>query len=210
MADWAGKILLPHKGKMIIGEDLQFPEKEVFNTIFTGFTEIMDTYEALEFCETLFSVASPRSKKVPKEQYIKFLVNNYLQEVYILKERLNTYSTRIKRIHERAGRNELVSIHIEHLFPYIKDSLQGLVDIRGTHVHSQRYTDMSINEASSLALISAHEPEFESLFSASLSKVRKEWKARIEKNNVLTLEILDKYFKEMQAVVSDNGEVYTP
>lgn len=210
MADWASKTLMPHVDRIRAGEEADFAESQVFNTIFTGFTEIIDTYEALEFSSQLLSVASPRSKKIAKERYVKFVVNTYLQDVYILKERMNTYATKIKRMHERIGRNNLVSQHIDPLFPQIKSSFKGIVDTRGAHVHAKRFTDENLSEATSLALIATHSPEFEHYYNFSVHKVKIEWKNRIRRNNEQTLKLLNLYFGELICVVADNGEVIAP
>lgn len=207
MANWASKTLMPHMDKVNAGEESEFVEKQIFNTIFTGFTEIMDTYEALEFSGDLLSVASPRSKKIAKEKYV---VDTYLQDVYILKERLNTYATKIKRMHVKAGRRTLVATHIEPLFSHIKKSFQSIVDTRGAHVHAKRFTDENLTEAASLALIAHHSPEFSRHYDFSVRKIRVEWKDRIISNNKETLKLLDRYFGELIFIVADNGEVITP
>ena len=212
MAEWASKTITPHVGDIKAGKgtDVTLQDQKAFNIIFVGFTEITDTFDALEFSSVLLSVAFPRSKKVSKEKYLKFVVNTYLQDVYILKERLNTYATQIKRMHDKMGRTELTQKHIDPLFETIKGAFKGLVDTRGGHVHGKRYTDETLSDASSMALIAEHYPEFESHYNFSLTNAKREWKNRIENNNRETAKVLNKYFNELFKVVVDSGSVITP
>ncbi|HHF2921130.1 hypothetical protein D8S93_24230 [Vibrio sp. VGrn 2] len=210
MAEWGNEVILPHVERIKNKEPTVFSHREVFNTIFMGSTEITETFEALQFSETLLSVASPRSKKVAKEKYIKYVINTYLQDVYILKERLNTYATKIKRMHERAGRRDLVSKHIDPLFPLIKSSFQGIVDVRGAHVHSARYTDEQVTEATSMALIAAYNEDYTNHFEYSVMKLCNDWRIRISKNNIETEKLLKKYFSNIQSVIEVNGSVFVP
>jgi hypothetical protein len=212
MAEWARKTITPHVGDIKAGKgtDVTLQDQKAFNIIFVGFTEITDTFDALEFSSVLLSVASPRSKKVSKEKYLKFVVNTYLQDVYILKERLKTYATQIKRMHDKMGRTDLTQKHIDPLFETVIGAFKGLVDTRSGHVHGKRYTDESLSDASSMALIAEHYPEFDSHYNFSLTNAKREWKNRMENNNKETAKLLNKYFNELLKVVVDSGSVITP
>jgi hypothetical protein len=211
MAEWASKTITPHVGDIKAGKgaDVTLQDQKAFNIIFVGFTEITDTFDALEFSSVLLSVASPRSKKVSKEKYLKFVVNTYLQDVYILKERLNTYATQIKRMHDKMGRTELTKKHIDPLFETVKEAFKGLIDTRNGHVHVKQYTDESLSDASSMALIAEHYPEFDHHYNFSLTNAKREWKNRIENNNKNTAKVLNEYFNELLKVVVDRGSVIT-
>lgn len=210
MADWAAQVLGPHTDKIAAGESIDFDGKDDFEVIFRGFMEITDTYEALEFSAKLLSVASPRSKKIAKEKYIRFVVNTYLQDVYILKERLNAYATKIKRMHDRMGRSGLTEAHIQPLFTPVKEQLQGLVDVRGAHVHQTRFSDERLSEASSFELLVQFDSKFEFYYERTVTQAKREWRKRIESNNKATKKILNEYFGGLLQVVAENDEVITP
>jgi hypothetical protein len=210
MADWITSVLAPHSEAIKISGTLDLPNQKVVDIIFCGFTEISDTFESLEFSKKLLSVESPRSKKIAKEKYLKFVVNTYLQDVYILKERLNTYATQIQRMHKKMGRNDLANKHIEPLYKLVKDAFQNLVDIRGGHVHARRYTDVGLSQVSSFALVAKFDSKFENPHDSSLKDSKQEWKNRIQKNNKETEKLLNEYFEELLYVVAADGEVITP
>jgi hypothetical protein len=210
MANWATETLGPHKDSIVAGETVELKNQDFFHMIFRGFTEITDTFEALEFSATLLSVASPRSKKVAKEKYIRFVVNTYLQDVYILKERLNTYATKIKRAHKRMGRTELVEAHVEPLFESVKTKLQELVNVRGGHVHQERFRDERLSEASSLEFLVQFDDRFEFYYERTATQAKRDWHDRIVSNNKATKVILNDYFGGMLRVVAESDRVITP
>ena len=100
--------------------------------------------------------------------------------------------------------------HIDPLFQFVKETFSGLVDTRGGHVHGKRYTDESLTDASSMALIATHNPEFEEHYNYSLAKAKREWHKRIENNNIETAKLLNRYFKKLFKVVVVDGKVAAP
>lgn len=210
MAVWASKYMKPIIDNKLKGT-LTEPSKHVpFNTIFYGFTEITNTFDALKLSSVLISVAPPRSKKVNSDEYMKYVVNTYLQDVYILKERLNTYATKIKRMHNKAGKKELVDQFIEPLFSYVKSSFDGIVSTRGMHVHSSRYSDDALDDVTQMALISRYDSSLKPHYNYSYKKAQKTWTLRMANNNEDTQKILDHYFSEIIKVVKINDGVFMP
>ena len=210
MADWTKRLLEPHMDAIKAGKPFVNSQEQLLDTIFNGFIDISDTYEALVLSETLISVAPPRSKKIEHDKYIKYVVNTYLQDVYILKERLNSYATKIMRIHNKSGRENLTIEHIKPLFEIIKNKFQGIVDVRGGHVHAERYSDSELSDASFMALVSNNSSNFKFEYTDSLTKAKVIWYERMKTNNIETKNVLDLYFKSLIRVVKDGDSVFTP
>lgn len=210
MAEWASEYMRPiaenHKNGILTESSKHIP----FNTIFYGFTEISNTFDALRLSEILVSVAPPRSKRINDDEYIKYVINTYLQDVYILKERLNTYATKLKRMHARCGRDILVQTHIDPLFEFVKSSLDALVNTRGSHVHAYRYSDEALDSLAQLALISRYNSEYEQHYKFSYKKAQRIWSSRIKSNNEATEKLLDHYFGSIIKIVKVNGSVFMP
>lgn len=210
MAEWASDYMKPIVEYHQKGTLTEPSKHKPFNTIFYGFTEISNTFHALKLSEVLVSVAPPRSVRINDDEYIKYLISTYLQDVYILKERLISYAKKLKRMHERSGRGDLVLAHIDPLFEFVKSSLDGLVDTRGTHVHANRYSDDELDNVAQLALISRYNPEYEPHYKFSYKKAQRTWSARIKTNNEATEKLLDHYFENLIKVVRVNGSVFMP
>jgi len=210
MATWASSYMKPIIENHQKGTLTEPSKHKPFNTIFYGFTEITNTFDALRLSETLISVAPPRSSRISHDEYIKYLINTYLQDVYILKERLNSYATRLKRLHAKSGRGDLAEQHIDPLFEIIKSGLDGLVNTRGSHVHANRYSDDDLDNLSQMALISKFDPKFEAHYKFSYKKAKNIWSSRMKSNNDVAEKILDYYFETLSKVVIENGRVFMP
>lgn len=210
MAKWASAYMKPIVDNHQKGTLTEPSKHVVFNTIFYGFTEISNTFEVLRLSEILISVAPPRSKRVNNDEYIKYLINTYLQDVYILKERLNTYATRLKRLHNRADREDLTEQYIDPLFQFIKTSLDGLINTRSSHVHANRYSDEELDNVTQMALISKYNPDLEKHYKFSFKNAQISWSTRIKSNNDTTEKLLDYYFENISKVVKENGRVFMP
>lgn len=160
MARWGAEYTAPIIENNQKGTLAEPSKHKTFNTIFYGFSEITDTFEALKLSEVLISLAPPKSKKISNDKYIKYLVSTYLQDVYILKERLNSYATKLKRLYAKAGCDETIYTYIEPIFSFVKDSLDNSVKRRGVHVHANRYSDGDLDNVAQMALISNYDDKF--------------------------------------------------
>lgn len=209
MANWAIDYMRPFVGSH---EKAEMPagSKAFFGKIFDGFSEISRSYEALKLAEILISVAPPRSKKINRDEYIKYHINAYLQEVYILKERLNSYLTKLKRVYKKTKQKEKFEEETALLFDLVKKTLGGVVDTRGDHVHEYRYNDDELIMLSSLTLISNHDDEFLTFASLSYQKVKRIWSTRIKENNITTKKLLDMYFERLYEAVTVDGKIVVP
>jgi len=54
--------------------ELRRPEDEAFRVLFYGFTEISNTFDALQLIETLAGINPPRSKQVKKRTILNLLL----------------------------------------------------------------------------------------------------------------------------------------
>ena len=210
MAKYASTYMKPLVDKNFKGTLADPSKHSVFNIVFFGYTEISNTFNALKLSETLVSVAPPRSKKIIKDEYLKYIINTYLQDVYILKERLNAYATKLKRLLNKAGKKSLSVKHIDPLFKLIKSSLNGITNSRSQHVHMLRYSDTGLDAVSQMEIISRFNPEFETDYKFSYKLAQNIWSSRMKKNNKATKQLLDIYFDAISVAISKNGIISIP
>ncbi|MDT9702082.1 hypothetical protein, partial [Streptomyces sp. P17] len=151
--------LEPHKEQLIQGEHAGIVTSDYLKNLYMGFHDIKETLSALELSQVLISNDAPNIKEVTDVRYYRYVATTYLQDMYILKEQLNAYATKIKRVHNTFGRHHFVNIFVEPLFPKIKSCFQNIVDVRGFHVHQQRYTDDYFDDAFVFRALSTNEIE---------------------------------------------------
>lgn len=179
------------------------PTDALFSTVFYGFTEIVSTIDALKLCQTLIRVAPPRSKAILPDEYFKFLVGAYFQEMYILGQRLDTYAKRMSRLYRKPQILPIVNEHI--LSP-----LSGINRTRGAHVHAQRYTDKDLDMLSTYSLLSRHDAEFADHLEDQYWLAQREWGEKVKNNNAAVKILADRYFDLLYPVVTKDGEFFLP
>ena len=209
MAIWADEYMRPFVNPE---KRNKVPErsKAFLTKLFFGFMEISGTVEALKLSEVLISIAPPRSNKIKRDDYLRYHINAYLQEVYILKERLNSYATHLKRVYLKTEHNPHFERNAEPLFYLVKEGLANWIHTRGHHVHAYRYSDPALERLSAITLISNYQYDFVDAAAFEYKIVQRTWKNRIATNNQQTTKLLDLYFDRMYEAVTKNGKVVVP
>lgn len=203
MADFASGYLDPAWKKKKAGESHELPTDGQFSDVFHGFTEIGSALDALALTEELLRLAPPRSKRIDKDSYLKFLVGSYLQELYILEQRLTAYAKKISRLYC----NPSLPTAVRRI---VYEPLEGIIGTRGAHVHHRRFTDERLDMVSSLALFRrvghqlGDDLEFEYKFA------QLEWSKRVKENNEATRKIVDHYCTLLKVVACKDGKVFLP
>jgi len=209
MTDWASEYIRPFVSKK---KKEEIPEqfRVFFTKLFFGFTEISSAVEALKLGEVLISLAPPRSTQINRDEYLKYHINAYLQEVYILKERLKSYITKLKRVYSKTKQKNRFDKQTSPLFKFVKVSFEDVVNTRSDHVHSYRYSDDHLDRLSSLTLISRYKEDFIDDAKLKFKWVQRTWKQRVKENNKQTMKLLDIYFDRLYEAVTKDGRVVVP
>jgi hypothetical protein len=203
MAEFAGAYVKPSWEAKKRGETFNRATDPAFETVFYGFTEITNALEALNLTEALIGLAAPRSKRVMKDEYLKFLVGAYLQEVYILEQRLSSYAKKLCRLYKLSG-------ELPMLLESVHSALSGIVLTRGSHVHQQRFSDQKLEILSSLALISKFKEEFTDDLHFEYKLAQSHWRKTVKANNEATRVLLDCYFDILFPQMSKSGTFVLP
>lgn len=185
------------------GGELKRPTDRAFATVFYGFAEIASALEALALSEVLLGVAPPRSSRIKKDDYLKFLIGAYLQEMYILEQRMTSYATKISRMYKTFS-------NAESLVHAVRHSFASIVRTRGGHVHAQRYSDEKLDMLSGLSLISAYEAEFTSAFHFEYATIRREWEETVKRNNAHTKRLVNHFSSVVLQNIAKNGRIILP
>ena len=203
MADFSSAYLDPAFKNMKAGKPHTQPTDEVFATLFYGYAEITDAIDSLTLCETLIGVAPPRSKAIEKDRYLKFIVGTYLQEVYILEQRLTAYAKKISRLYGIPGIPKAVQ-------QVVYEPLEGIINTRGAHVHAQRFSDKHLSSVSQFALLRRLRHPLGEDFDFEYKLAQMEWKSQAQKNNKAILKIVEQYFRILRIVLAPKGKIDFP
>jgi len=186
----------PHRPRSLRRDD------DVVVKLFLGLTEIAGTVTSLEMIPKLASHAPPRRAGVEKSAYLQLMVETYLGEIYILKERCDRYRTTIERMYRNDARAASVKQRLDRVGELTADSFKSIVNTRSGHVHQERLDDQELGRLKTLALLSSQGDdafrwiERDAFRRTKASKVK--W---MKENNRAVREFLDLYSKAISGVV---------
>jgi hypothetical protein len=195
-------------------ERVPTPEELFLHRMFDDFSEIHASAEALSDIEVYISRFPFARTRVDKHDYLKHQIQSYFQEIYILRERLKVFLTRLGREFRGDDRHSSILKATKPLFAVITDSLKGVVDIRGTHVHARRFTNEELGRLGMLKLLAmpikgksermvkAIRPYFE----LEYRRIRKKWKRQLSENNKVIRQLLDIYAERVNQVFLDSAD----
>ncbi|MHC2995456.1 MAG: hypothetical protein IBV53_08160 [Candidatus Atribacteria bacterium] len=195
------------------------PQDIFFGVLFYGFNEICISFERLKDLEVYNSRFPNTKTPIAKINYLVFLIENYLSETYILKERLNKYSKKIRESYIEDKRYVSIRKTCDQLISTVEDILKNITTLRGSHTHVVRYSDGDIKRLESLFLykeildkLQKYLPDYiVPNFKIEYRKLRSKWKKTFEDNNKQIKIMLDYYFKKMLKIVFINdGEISYP
>lgn len=207
IADFSPQYFKPFYEAKLKDEELYPSKKDLGYVIFMGFNEISSSLENIRLTLSFISIVPPKSKKINRSDYLKYHIHVYLQEIYILKERLNEYATKLQRKYSKINKEVDVKKLMIPLFKLVKITFQGITNTRSEHVHSKRFSDNDLDWLSSTTFLSKHHQEYEKTSKLAYKKASLKWKKTI-KNNIKEINnIIDVYFDVIYTIITSNNNL---
>ncbi len=186
----------------------------IASKLFKPMSEILNTIEAIENIAVYARSFPYKRQGVSRVAYLKYHVENYLHELYLLKNRLISYLKLVERAYKKSEISEHVHNSILPLYKIINNALKGYIDVRGTHVHQNRYTDNDFDRLSSLELLSRGQDQFgvvmNNLLDSAYTETRKKWNKTIKTDISALVSLLEHYFETLLRAITINGELIFP
>jgi len=186
------------------------PEEIAFGELFSGFSEIGTSYDTLKALETL-----PLSGVgFSEDQCIQINVECYLNEVYVLQERLFRHSDAVCAKALKLARTNPDRMKISALKKSLRkivfDSLKPFSDVRNSHIHDGRFVDEDMTRVRSMhQLVNHGSPEMKRLtpyYERCCQELRSKWAKMFCQNNCEVCRLLDIYCEALyQPVFGSKG-----
>jgi hypothetical protein len=165
----------------------------------------LDTMRDIEFYMGRFPYSEA---KIAKHRHLVFHVQAFLNELYILQQRLMALLTFIERNHRGDSRLSYIKDVCDLLRNFVTSSMKKGVEIRGRHVHKWRLSDNDHDRLIGMSLyMSMPHPSFQKAFMAyyeseykKIRKRRREWVAGGIKSSQ---ELVDGFFDALFELVFD-------
>ena len=153
----------------------------IANKLFRPLNEIACSVESIENISVYVKIFPYSRYGVSKVSCLKYHVENYLNELYILKNRLISYLKIIDRSYSKSSIAKHVSETIFPLYSIVSKGMKNHIIIRGNHVHQNRYSDPEIDRLSTLELFSLGQNEFGKIVTQIYSNSYKETRKKMDK-----------------------------
>jgi hypothetical protein len=186
----------------------------VANKLFRPLGEIIDSLSNIHNIAIYVNSFPYRRQRVSRVAYLRYHIESYYEEIYILKERLIAYLTAITRAYRKSDRAKVVKEGLGPLFSIVSNTLKAYVDRRGAHVHVARYSDGDIDRLSTLELLSSQQGRLAEtlapLYHEAYRSVRRTWHRRIKDDLAALDNLIDAYFERVLACTIVDGRLVYP
>jgi hypothetical protein len=187
------------------------PDERFAADSFQAFMEVGETLQRLLDIELYVRRFPFRETRVTRERYIRFHIEAYFHEVYILRERLLTLAKRTTRAYKKTDRRAL-AFDVEGRIRTIHSALDDVIAVRSRHVHEQRFDETRLRNLGAIELIERNstDPIWTSFLGEQYPKVRKYWVGWVKEMNAVVQQLLDGYFGELHRLMFDERRFRPP
>jgi len=203
------------EGKRVV--DRALSKRELFfREVFYRFIEIHASYIVLKNIEVYIGRFPYNKTDISKARCLSYHFTNYISEIYILRERLNAYLTKIGRLYKEDRRHHTVLEVTRPMFKIIRDTFSEIVKTRGIHVHQLRYTDKDLDRLNTLELLVRNDgvdfiEQLPDYYELEYKNIRRKWKKIVKQNNEVFRELFNIYFGALLKILFDkSGKMLYP
>lgn len=205
LGEYAMNHLFDTGGPTSMDRDISQRE-QYFGDIFYGFNEINDSLETLKDIPVYIRSFPFRNKRITKPRYLRYHIENYFNEVYILKERLIAYLNTIKKAFKSDKHYRKVHKVTKPLYKIITEPLEGILNTRGAHVHEYRIRNRDLSRLETMELLVSSgsddvSEKLEGYYKFSYRQIRKKWKKTFKNNNEQITELLSIYGENLLRIL---------
>lgn len=191
------------------------PDKETqfLTVLFSGLSEISNSYESLRDAELYIRRFPFNNTRVTRDRYLKYVIENHLHEIYVLKERLLKYLKQIERLYRKDQHYAEIKKGTIPLYKLVSEGLKKFTTLRNSHVHELRVAFESVDRISLMELLNTHEEDnWRALYYKwQYKEIRKYHKKQIEVTNNDIEALLNIYFSRLHGLVfHDDGHPRYP
>jgi len=182
---------------------ISYADDKFFQALMFGLYEIVSSYQCCEDIVQYLRRHPPGLNGITKFRYLRFIIEAYLQEMYILKERLGRFPGNLrsaaKKGSEVHANLKLVSGELRQI---VDSHLRGITGLRDQHVHSCRFSDGELSALSTLeVLVNRASVPLKGMYEVRFVGLRKKWQNSVRNNNEVIQRLLEGYAEVIYSAV---------
>ena len=214
MADFAPTFLKDDVDKKL--KDINYYAEQTGgeHLLFKGFTEILSSLDNLRLIEKFIDCHPPSMDGINYSNYLTYHIHNYLQEMYIMKDRLDKYMEFINESYQEKIGKDLLESFKKNYKKIIKSTLNNITafktGVRSKHVHYERFMDEELKWLSSTTFLSDFHEEFKIVSQDAYDVAKDKWHKTIFNNNEELGKLLDMYFDTIYVIITLDNQVILP
>jgi hypothetical protein len=101
--------------------------------------------------------------RITQERFVRYHVEHFYQEIYILRERLYTFSKWLQRAYRNTPQAAVVGAVSTVIPKLFNEHTEHLTRVRGRHVHETRVDDAELRQMTLLEAVSGLQPRLQRL-----------------------------------------------
>jgi len=178
-----------------------------------GAIEISDSLEKLKSYEIYIDSYPYKGTRLSKIQHLRYTIENYLNDIFVLKNRTKEYLKKIKNLYSKDKNNIKIRKLAEKLLRKLPEKYDQIIKVRGIHVHKRRYTEPGIDQYEKIKLIAnlyegPSKDTIKSLVELQYCKIRKKWYKIIKDINKEIENDIDEIFELLyQNIFTSKGKI---
>jgi hypothetical protein len=179
-------------------------------------SEIQTTLETMRDIEFYMGRFPYSEAKVAKYRHLIFHAQAFINELYILQERLLGFLKFVERQHRKDPRLDYIKDVCEVLRGFVTNSMKSGIAIRGRHVHEWRLSDNDHDRLIGISLYTKMPNEdirkaFTAYYDAEYKKVRRRRREWVASLIGVSQELVDAFFDELfKLMFDDKGSMVYP
>jgi hypothetical protein len=192
--------------------DQYSPRDRVPVMLFHRLFEIKTVVQNLSDTEIYIRRFPFKDTSITRIRYLRYIFVNYLNEIYLLKQRLKAFLQLVEELYANGLRRKDVRKVTQPLFSYISQMFENIVDARSSHVHKEYYTDRQLEKLEILELttgnfdLEKNKLSWPGYFLWQYREIRKQKQKQVHEINKSVTDILNTIFSKLYPIVFDEND----
>jgi len=119
-----------------------------------GAIDIGDQLDKLRAYEVYIEEFNYKGEKLTRTQHLRYTIENYLNDIFVLKNRMKKYLQKIMLLYSRDPNSKQIRKSCRHLLRRFPEIYDRILTLRGIHVHNKRYSESNIEMLERVEFIS--------------------------------------------------------
>jgi hypothetical protein len=187
-------------------------EEAYIQRLYKAATEVLESFAALRHAEIYLSRFPFAEDGVRSSAYIRYHLGSFMNELYILQERMDAFCTRMGREFRKDKRVRNLDDRIAYSRAETMRLFSPATEMRGGHVHKERYDDEELSQLAIWEMLAEVEPEqFVTPRDKCVEAVRLSNFEFVQRVNAGISDRLDQFFAYFEGLVfHDDGRLRFP